>query len=356
METFEAASAFAFPDERVWVVGDLHGNARWLQTLLPAMRRVDPTVRTILQLGDYGFDHGGQGTHPVDYWAKKVGIERVLVTLGNHEEWNHITPAQEAVPGHAIRVSEVVWLLPRPFRFTIADREVLSLGGASSVDKALRTPGKDWFEDELVSEPMVAEAISGGPADLLLTHESPAHAVPEVQAILRENAHDYPLNALTLSAAQRERVQLISDAVKPRLHMHGHMHTFGTRQIGDTRRVISLDRDTFSGNAGLLDMGPLAFEPIPLRPARPRGAHGAREETSVTEQAADRLSGVGATIDVDQALALIEKGQQLAGHFPNSEALHRARRILLGDLSPAEAEREMHAAVQRIVERERSQE
>lgn len=48
---------------------------------------------TILQLGDYGFDHSGHGTHAVDYWAHKAGIERFLVTLGNHEEWNKSTPA-----------------------------------------------------------------------------------------------------------------------------------------------------------------------------------------------------------------------------------------------------------------------
>lgn len=67
MHAIETASTFDLPDERVWVVGDLHGNARRIQSVLPAMRRFDPTVRTVLQLGDYGFDHGAKGTHPVDY-------------------------------------------------------------------------------------------------------------------------------------------------------------------------------------------------------------------------------------------------------------------------------------------------
>lgn len=173
VEPLETATTFNLPDERVWAVGDLHGNVRWVQALLPAMHRRDPSIRTVLQVGDYGFDHTGRGTHPVDFWAEKSGIERVLVTLGNHEEWANISPAQEATPGRAIRVSEVVWLLPRPFRFTIAGREVLSLGGASSVDKAFRTPGKDWFEDELITEEMETAAIAGGAADVLLTPEVP---------------------------------------------------------------------------------------------------------------------------------------------------------------------------------------
>lgn len=268
MDTLDTAHSFDLPDKRVWVVGDLHGNAGWVQTLLPAMRRHDPSLRTILQLGDYGFEHAQPGTGPVDYWAKRVGIERVLVTLGNHEEWNHITPAQESASGMAIRVSDVVWLLPRPFRFTIAGREVLSLGGASSVDKAFRTAGKDWFEDELITEPMEDAAIAGGPADLMLTHETPAIAVPEVQRLITNNPHEFPPEALAVSGAQRERVQRVADAVLPRLHMHGHMHVFGDLELEDRRIVVSLDRDTFAGNAGVLDLATLSFDPLPLTEIR----------------------------------------------------------------------------------------
>ena len=270
MHTLETADTFDLPDERIWVVGDVHGNAGWMQTLLPAMRRHNPSLRTMLQLGDYGFDHGGPGTHTVDYWAKRTGIDRVLVTLGNHEDWGHIAATQDVTPGQAIRVSDVVWLLPRPFRFRLAGRDVLSLGGASSVDKAFRTPGKDWFEQELITEKMEAAAIAGGPADVLLTHESPAEAVPEVRSILGSNPFGFPEDALAVSAAQRERVQRVSDAVRPGLHLHGHMHLYGELELEDGRRVVSLDRDTFAGNAGVLDMGTLGFAPVPLSVIRGR--------------------------------------------------------------------------------------
>lgn len=264
VNVYETAHRLDIPDERVWVVGDLHGNARWAQVLLPAMRRFDPSVRTILQIGDYGFSHSESGMHTIDYWARRAGIDRVLVTLGNHEYWSQIAPAQSAYPGQSIRVSDVVWLLPRPARLTIADREVLSLGGASSVDKAFRTLGKDWFEDELITEEMETAAVVGGPADLFLTHESPARAVPGVQEILARNPHDFPAEALALSAAQRARIQRVSDAVFPLLHFHGHMHVFGDTKLEDGRRIISLDRDTFAGNAGILNMDSLHFEPLSL--------------------------------------------------------------------------------------------
>lgn len=46
-------------------------------------------------------------------------------------------------------------------------------------------------------------------------------------------------------------------------------------------------------------------------------------------------------IPIEEALAQIEKGQQLAGHFPDAEALDRARRILTGELSEADAREEL---------------
>jgi hypothetical protein len=41
--------------------------------------------------------------------------------------------------------------------------------------------------------------------------------------------------------------------------------------------------------------------------------------------------------ELEARMAEIEKGQQLAGHFPSDEALGRARKILTGELTPEEA-------------------
>lgn len=59
-------------------------------------------------------------------------------------------------------------------------------------------------------------------------------------------------------------------------------------------------------------------------------------------------------VNVDQALAAIEKGQQLAGHFPDAEDLDRARRILTGELSPEDARAELRESLARLVEEERA--
>lgn len=201
--------------------------------------------------------------------SKKAGIDRVLVTLGNHEDWRRVLIAQEDyAPGRAIRVSDVVWLLPRPFRFRIGGRDVLSLGGASSVDKAHRTPGRVWFAEELITDAMEAAAIAGGAADLLLTHESPVAAVPEVRRILERNPHEFLVEAISVSTAQRERVQRVLDATGARMHMHGHMHVYGDLDYDNGRQVISLDRDAYAGNVGVLEMADLSFEPLSMAAIR----------------------------------------------------------------------------------------
>lgn len=46
---------------------------------------------------------------------------------------------------------------------------------------------------------------------------------------------------------------------------------------------------------------------------------------------------------VENDLEMIEKAQQLAGHFPNDEALDRARRVLEGETTSSEAYAELDA-------------
>jgi hypothetical protein len=46
---------------------------------------------------------------------------------------------------------------------------------------------------------------------------------------------------------------------------------------------------------------------------------------------------------VEMLMAEIEKGQQVAGHFPSEEVLDRARRTLTGEITPQQARAEVLA-------------
>ncbi|WP_104198600.1 hypothetical protein [Cryobacterium sp. Y29] len=45
--------------------------------------------------------------------------------------------------------------------------------------------------------------------------------------------------------------------------------------------------------------------------------------------------------EIDDLMIEMEKGQQLGGHHPSSEALGRARRLLSGEITKEEAYREI---------------
>ena len=70
-----------------------------------------------------------------------------------------------------------------------------------------------------------------------------------------------------------------------------------------------------------------------------------RQQTEVRPPKRGRAesASVDPAVNVDGELAMIEKAQQLAGHFPDAEALDRARRVLEGRTAPAEAYAELDA-------------
>lgn len=264
LKALELASTVDLPDQRVAVVGDIHGNFRWLDIVARAVQTLAPDITTMLQLGDWAMD-----PDTTDEALNGTGIERIYVTLGNHEQWDQLSPLLDAHPGAAIRVSDITWILPRPARLTISGRGVLSLAGAVSVDKAWRQEGVSWWQDEEITREHVSAAIAGGPADLMLTHESPAGTpVRAVREILRTNPFGFPADAIADSATSRARVAKVWNIVYPELLIHGHMHAPGGGQTEDGLRVASLGQDGQQGNLGFLDMQTLRIETPSLRQIR----------------------------------------------------------------------------------------
>lgn len=126
MKAIEHRDSFTLADDRVAACGDWHGNVRWVRAVSAAIRTLAPDVTTVLQAGDWWMD-----PEQTDDIFVEAGIERVLVTLGNHEPWPEAAAALGSHPGAAVRVGACTWLLPRPFRFDIGGRRFLSLGGGS---------------------------------------------------------------------------------------------------------------------------------------------------------------------------------------------------------------------------------
>lgn len=263
MRALETVCDLRLYDDRVVVAGDWHGNIGWIRAAMPT---IGGAARTVIHVGDFGLFNDQSFFRELDRLAKRAGVERILVTPGNHESWARLVALFDAHPRKAIRLSEVVWVLPRGFRFQIGDRKFVSLGGAPSIDRGYRKEGVDWWPEEMITDGDVARTIEGGWADVMIAHDTvDGSGVAEVERILSRP----PLGMTDALAAYldlgRERLTRTWRAVGPRLLFHGHYHVRGTGNLGGGRQVISLGMDTDRlGNLVILDIVTLQVAGLPV--------------------------------------------------------------------------------------------
>ena len=82
MNVLEHAAEITLPDQRVAVLGDVHGNVGWIRMLARALPHLATDVTTILQLGDWWMP-----ADEIDRALTETSITGIYVTGGNHEPW-----------------------------------------------------------------------------------------------------------------------------------------------------------------------------------------------------------------------------------------------------------------------------
>ncbi|ROQ37064.1 calcineurin-like phosphoesterase family protein [Frondihabitans sp. PhB188] len=251
-------------EEEVIIAGDWHNDITWLMNVFPRARRASPASRTLLHLGD--IEIGGHGdTHRaavlnfIDERCRGNGIDRVLVTPGNHDNWDRITQKRAWRLGLPAPLSEYVWVLPRGYRFTIGDKTFMSFGGAASVQSVV-DEGKNWWPAEVAPNDEYEAAGAAGFADVMLTHEAINGGPDRIEDIIhgKANGRWFP-ERLEASERSRALTTALFDAVRPGLLLHGHMHARGEKTLPDGRRIIALADNRTAGNVGILDVETLAW-------------------------------------------------------------------------------------------------
>jgi hypothetical protein len=249
-------------ETRVAVAGDWHANHLWIQSAIPALHRAAPDVCTILHVGDFGVlpDKRGKGfLAAVDAQCEATGIERVLVTPGNHEDWPRLVNRFASRPGEAVLLSDRVWVLPRGFRFRLAGRTFMSFGGAASLDFAYRRARGTWWPEEMPTVDDVSAAIAGGPVEVLITHETLIGGTPKVEMVVRANPQGWDEDALEYSRTSRRLITALWLGITPDLLFHGHLHAADRIELPNGQRVVSLGSDLQRKNVGVLDLASLAW-------------------------------------------------------------------------------------------------
>jgi hypothetical protein len=229
---------------RALVLGDTHGN--WAHLDAACAVAVEHDADRIIQVGDFGFLWP---TRPEPWDDLDAMLDQWGLTLawldGNHD-WHDRIPHDADEP---VAMGERVTYLPRGCRFVIDGITCVALGGAPSIDRLNRLPGRSWWPEEVVTTAQAERAIAGGHADVLFTHDAPDN--PVLDAHLARFVGINPRLA-DASRAHREMIADVADVIRPRRHIHGHYHYPYATPRGRTM-VIGLDRDGSEASARILD-------------------------------------------------------------------------------------------------------
>lgn len=233
---------------RVLVAGDWHGRTAHAVSVIRAARRLLDREREplVIQLGDFGLWPGAAGRAYVNTLERECAELGVAVWFvdGNHDD---ATQLHRFDPGQNLGGS--ITHLPRGWRWEWHGRTWLALGGAVSLDKAVRREGVSWWPEEEITGKQAEKVIADGPAEVLLSHDCPSgvvHTFPPPPSF-------WDLADLARNDRHRERLQGVVDAVQPRWLLHGHLHRsyqlttdFGYGPV----EVTGLDCDPESGGKG----------------------------------------------------------------------------------------------------------
>lgn len=255
--------------DRVVIAGDWHNNVGAARAIVAAAAELD--IHTIVHVGDFGIGPWpGEATTITSRLAKPLTQHDVaiLVTPGNHENWDTIDKAPLDEHGRHI-FGRHIRVLPRGHRWTMSTKVFASLGGAFSIDLGHRTPHTSWWPQEEITTADADDLIAGGPVDVLITHEVPEGTRVNARARLRPDLD-------TRSAVARGLIRQVVSATTPQLVFSGHWHQRVTDQLPHRNgwaQVHVLDREYTPGNAVILDILTGHVTPLPQTLA----AHRARE-------------------------------------------------------------------------------
>lgn len=249
-------------DRKIGLLGDVHGDLDHLLTAIRTFRAHG--ISTVVALGDVGI------VWPGENWNKTLDkISRRLAATGTtlfFLDGNHdplpLIEAEFPVDSDGLRrLRRNAISIPRGYRATLAPSDsgwpshvarpgkVLAvLGGANSIDRHLRTEGRDWWAAESITDADLA-ALGPDRADILLGHDAPLD-VPDLDRELRSENAGWPPDGVDYAEQGRRMLHRGFTAVRPELYVGAHFHRHVDQVIdyeagsGPFRcRVVILDQN-----------------------------------------------------------------------------------------------------------------
>ncbi|MFE7744386.1 metallophosphoesterase [Nocardia sp. NPDC057455] len=237
--------------------GDWHGNGNF------AVRAVryaaDQGADVILHVGDFAFDFAPKYMAALQRALEDTGLTLGFVS-GNHDSYDYLDKREAEHGCTAIPLRPNIYYLPRCYRWSWNGIRFLAMGGAVSVDRQWRIPGREWWDRETITFREAQKATDDGLVDVMICHDVPAGVhIPGIAG----NPHGFPQREIDASEQHRYLLRQIVDQVQPKLVFSGHYHCRHTGILhgdGYTSEVHILDCDgaEFDDNMTVVDLGLLA--------------------------------------------------------------------------------------------------
>ena len=212
-------------------LGDTHNDLDFAES---AARLAREHGAEVVQLGDWGFLW--PGSNQLDQLSDMLvglGVTMRFVD-GNHDDHPTLKKLRGRVRARGVQIAANVIYQPRGSVHEDDDgTRMLFLGGAPSIDRAGRTPGRSWWPEEVITKDDLDTALSAkAPVHVLVTHDAPTFPPGFT-----------PKGSPGYQRDQLRSMRYVDDLIRrhrPRLHVHGHWHTRATTYRGATR-VEALD-------------------------------------------------------------------------------------------------------------------
>jgi len=189
------------------IIGDVHGK---IDNYWEILQKWDKKYCSI-QVGDFGF------AKQHEWHLKNIDYSQHRINFGNHDDYSFL--------GEPHSLSH--W----SYEF---ERKLMTVRGAYSIDKAVRTENIDWWSNEELSYEQMQRAIdmfTQYKPKIMITHDCPHEA--------RENLFGITDKSLTTNG-----LQAMFENHQPDLWVFGHHHKSKNEVINGTRFICLAELET----------------------------------------------------------------------------------------------------------------
>lgn len=208
---------------KILLIGDVHGKWEQYADLLK-----EHSPERSIQVGDLAWGFAGQDT---EFMQRRVKtLETALSNSGGGDNryirGNHDNPG--ACKAHKFCIDDATY---EP------DTGIFLMGGALSIDRAIRTEGYDWWADEELSHNDLYTAVDTYEATkprVVITHECPEDVI----------GYMFPWYHTEFPSRTRQALGSMFAIHQPDLWVFGHWHTSHVASFSGTKFVCLKELET----------------------------------------------------------------------------------------------------------------